>query len=74
MLVHGLQQTSVPRVTQTRDLTEAIGEQLLHTNVLRFPGGLVFKARRLCVSLNARFESKKEAEVLKLGPGGLSGG
>jgi len=32
-------------------------EQLLHRNVLRFRGGLVFKAHRLCVSLNSRLES-----------------
>jgi len=35
-------------------------EKLLHTNVQRFRGGLVFKAHRLCVSLNSRLESKKE--------------
>jgi len=28
----------------------------------RFRGGLVFKAHRLCVSLNSRLESKKEEE------------
>jgi hypothetical protein len=28
--------------------------------VQRFRGGLVFKARRLCVSLNSRLESKEE--------------
>ena len=37
-------------------------EQLLHRNVLRFRGGLVFKAHRLCVSLNSRLESNKEEE------------
>ena len=31
-------------------------------NVQRFRGGLVFKAHRLCVSLNARLESNKEEE------------
>jgi len=31
--------------------------QLLHRNVQRFRGGLVFKAHRLCVSLNPRLES-----------------
>jgi len=30
--------------------------------VLRFRGGLVFKAHRLCVSLNSRLESNKEEE------------
>jgi len=38
------------------------GEQLLHRNVQRFRGGLVFKAHRLCVSLNSRLESNKEEE------------
>jgi len=36
--------------------------QLLHRNVQRFRGGLVFKAHRLCVSLNSRLESNKERE------------
>ena len=35
---------------------------LLHRNVQWFRGGLVFKANRLCVSLNSRLESNKEAE------------
>ena len=35
-------------------------EQLLRINVKRFRGGLVFKAHRLCVSLNSRLESKTE--------------
>ena len=35
-------------------------EQLLHRTVQRFRGGLVFKAHRLCVSLNSRLESNKE--------------
>ena len=34
--------------------------QLLHRNVQQFRGGLVFKAHRLCVSLNSRLESNKE--------------
>jgi len=33
-----------------------------HRNVQRFRGGLVFKAHRLCVSLNSRLESNKEEE------------
>ena len=37
-------------------------EQLLHRNVQRSRGGLVFKAHRLCVSLNSRLESNKEEE------------
>ena len=36
--------------------------RLLHRNVQRFRGGLVFKAHRLCVSLNSRLESNKEEE------------
>ena len=31
-----------------------------HRNVQRFRGGLVFKAHRLCASLNSRLESNKE--------------
>ena len=34
----------------------------LDRNVQRFRGGLVFKAYRLCVSLNSRLESNKEEE------------
>ena len=30
----------------------------------RFPGGLVFKAHRLCVSPNSSLESKKEEKKL----------
>jgi len=41
-----------------------ISEQLRHRNVQRFRGGLVFKAHRLCVSLNSRLESNKEEEGL----------
>ena len=37
-------------------------EQLLHRNVKWFRGGLVFKAHRLCVSLNSRLASNKEEE------------
>ena len=33
-------------------------------NVQRFRGGLAFKAHRLCVSLNSRFESNEEREYL----------
>jgi len=39
-------------------------------NVQRFPGGLVFKALRLCVSLNSRLESNKEEKNKK--PNGFS--
>ena len=40
--------------------TSWIWEQLLHRNVQRFRGGLVFKAHRLCVSLTARLVSNKD--------------
>ena len=36
------------------------GGLLLRRNVKRFRGGLVFRADRLCVSLNSRLESNKE--------------
>ena len=39
---------------------DEIREQLLHTNMQRFRGGLVFKARRLYVSPNCKLESNKE--------------
>ena len=39
-------------------------------NVQRFRGGLVFKARRLCVSLNSRLESNKEEEDRRTCKGG----
>jgi len=39
--------------------------QLLHRNVQRFRGGLVFEAHRLCVSLNSRLESNKEEEEVE---------
>jgi len=35
--------------------------------LLRFRGGLVFKAHRLCVSLNSRLESNKEEEDINFG-------
>ena len=38
------------------------GGRVPHRNVQRFRGGLVFKAHRLCVSLNSRLESNKEEE------------
>ena len=43
-------------------------EQLLHRNVQRFRGGLVFKAHRLCVSLKSRFESNTEEEEFETSP------
>jgi len=38
-------------------------EQLLHRNVQRFRGGLVFKAHRLCVTLNSRLDSNNAHTV-----------
>ena len=35
------------------------------TNGQRFRGGLVFKARRLCASLNSRLESNQKNEKIK---------
>ena len=40
--------------------TAVPGIQLLHRNMQRLRGGLVFKAHRLCVSLNSGLESNKE--------------
>ena len=37
-------------------------EQLLHRDVPRFRGGLVFKAHGFCVSLSSRRESHKEGK------------
>ena len=48
--------------------TYPLDEQLLHRNVKRFRGGLVFKAHRLCVSLNSRLESNKEEEDIHSSP------
>jgi len=39
-------------------------EQILHRNVQRFRGELVFKAHTLCVSLNSRLESNEEEEEM----------
>ena len=36
-------------------------------NVQRFRGGLVFKAHRLCVSLNSRLESNSQEEEVRRG-------
>jgi len=48
-------------------------DQLLHINVQRFRGGLVFKAHRLCVSLNSWLESNKEEDHLAERGGGGDG-
>jgi len=46
-----------------RDVLDELASGDGHTrNVQRFRGGLVFKAHRLCVSLNSRLESNKEDE------------
>ena len=45
-----------------RGLALVVDGQLLHINVQRFRGGLVFKAHRHCASLNSRLESNKEEE------------
>jgi len=42
--------------------------RILHINVQRFRGGLVFKAHRLCVSFNFRLESNKEEKEHALIP------
>ena len=60
---------SNPKNIEVRGLTPRGGgclqsgtQELLHRNVKRFRGGLVFKADRLWVSLNSRLESNKEEE------------
>jgi len=55
-----LKQNNCPRIKAT----PRVMGRLLHRNVQRFRGGLVFKAHRLCVSLNSRLESNKEEEVM----------
>ena len=49
--------------------TFLVGFRPLRRNVQRFRGGLVFKAHRLCVSLNSRLESNNEEEVQALRAG-----
>ena len=48
--------------------------QLLHRNVQRFRGGLVFQAHRRCVSLNSRLERHKEEEKIGAVPPALQVG
>ena len=50
---------SSPELSDT-DAKCSIQEQLLHRNVQRFRGELVFKADRLCVSLSSRLERNTE--------------
>jgi len=45
-----------------RSVQFSVCEELLHRNVQRFRGGLVFKAHGLCVSLNTGLESNEEEE------------
>jgi len=54
--------------------TRQCGPLLLHRNVQRFRGGLVFKAHRLCVSLNSRLASNKEREEEDLARRGKKAG
>ena len=62
-----LQQLRVPRGRAAKGTGAApphhCQENMAHIgHVQRFRGGLVFKAHRLCVSLNSRLESNKEEE------------
>ena len=51
-----------PPVRSLAVFTDWLFKDVLHRNVQRFRGGLVFKAHRLFVSLNSRLESNKEEE------------
>ena len=51
-----------PLLLEGGDLVGALVVQRLHRNVQQFRGGLVFKAHRLCASLNSRLERNKEEE------------
>jgi len=46
-------------------------QHLVPQRILRWvePGGLVFKAHKLCVSLNSRLESNEEEEKVESGMG-----
>ena len=48
------------RRNKLQRFNSGVWEQLKYINVQRFRGGLVFKAHRLCVSLNSRLESNQE--------------
>ena len=62
---------SCPQVRANKEMASFVAQvhppskKLLHINVQRFRGGLVFKAHRLCVSLNSRLESNKEEDALE---------
>ena len=43
-------------------MVEGLRVEGVHRNVPRFRGGLVFKAHRLCVSLNSRLERNKKED------------
>jgi hypothetical protein len=60
------------RTITLRAQISTVYTKLLHSNVQQFRGVLVFKAHRLCVSLNSRLESiKEEVEKNKEITGGL---
>ena len=61
-MVAAVVETTCVNVRHQVSERETPKEQLLHRNVQRFRGGLVFKAHRLRVSLNSRLESNKEEE------------
>ena len=48
---------------QARSTSDQGEEQPFYRNVKRFRDGLVFKARRLCVSLNSRREREEEKHL-----------
>ena len=54
-----------------RSGNEYLRKQLRQRNVQRFRGWLVFKARRLCVSLNSEGTSTCENEYLQSTPAGI---
>jgi len=53
-------QKMLPKYIQCKLVGEVRNQHPKPGNVKRFRGGLVFKAHRLCVSLNSRLESNKE--------------
>jgi len=57
---HGARVHQHPRHHEPHHLN--VDQKLLYRNVKRFQVGLVFKAQRLCVSLNSRAGSNEERE------------
>ena len=57
---HDANYAGFPARTSFATAIEWATGNFLHRNVQRCRGGLVFKAHRLCVSLNSRLESNKE--------------